>query len=373
MKHLDEIKNNFITYHYPWVNVITGNKFESRNLLLTDLKKYLTPSEYKYVYDSKYVYITNYQLNDILDRMDVNPINNHIKSPVDNKWYGYTRIFNHLACFFNENDRRIIVYELFKKSSLIPSCIFSNQALTINDFRISKNAKTAHPCNPLFNKYISSLSINDHNLIHSQILTSPDVVEKRMEKWNEMKDDPSRNTIWRENMKLTHQNIDHPWLFNISEEEKNIRRKKSSDSQKKNILDGTFSPQNNYRTKRRIDIPFNNKTYYFRSSWEVCFFISNPKLEYESIRIQYVTENERKIYIPDFIDLENKILYELKPKRQYIAQIDKMDGAIKWCLENDYKFIWVNESNLINFINPEVCMSDNFLVYYNKMIKGLKL
>lgn len=370
---LDEIKNNFTTYNYPWVNLINGKYFSSRNLLLIDLKKHLSLNEYKYVYDKKYVYITNYILEDILNMMNVDPINKHIKSPVDDKWYDYNKIFNHLSCFFDEENRRFIVYEMFKKYDLIPSCIFSNQVLTINDFRISKNAKTPHPDNSLFNKYIYSLSIDDYNSIHTSILKSPKVIEKKISNWTEMKNDPLRNASWRENMSIAHQNIEHLWLTNPTEEEKLHRRKKSSESQKKNILNGTFTPQNNYRTKRRINMLFNGKEYYFRSSWEVCFFISNPELEYESIRIKYVTKNQEKIYIPDFIDPENKILYELKPKRQYIAQIDKMDGAIKWCLENGYKFIWVNEYNLIDFINKDKCMVGDFLVYYNKMIKGLKL
>jgi hypothetical protein len=237
---------------------------------------------------------------------------------------------------------------------------------------IKKGTSTSHPENPFFKKYSNNLSQEDHKNIHSNILKSEEVIRKRKKGWNDFFNDNIKKEKWKANMKFTHNNIEHPWLTNISPEERIRRNKKSSIAQKNNILEGKFIPQNNYRTKRRFPCYINNKEFLFRSSWEICFFLSHPNLNYEKLRIPYELENEQKIYIPDFIDYENKILYELKPKRQYIAQVNKMNSAIKWCLDNQYKFIWINESNILNFIDKEVFNDERNLLFYNKMLIGVE-
>ena len=44
---LDSVKLTFIKYNYPWVNIINGKTFGSRNELLINLKSILTKEEYK--------------------------------------------------------------------------------------------------------------------------------------------------------------------------------------------------------------------------------------------------------------------------------------------------------------------------------------
>ncbi len=162
------------------------------------------------------------------------------------------------------------------------------------------------------------------------------------------------------------------WKANLTEEESFNIRKKSSESQIKNIKEGKFNPQKNYNCFKNNICYINGKEYSFRSSWEVIFFISNPNLKYESLRIEYNKDTHKKgIYIPDFIDEENKIVYELKPRRNYIKQQIKMDGGIKWCLENGYTFIWVNENTLQHYINEEDNKDPRNVVFYNKAYKGI--
>jgi hypothetical protein len=162
------------------------------------------------------------------------------------------------------------------------------------------------------------------------------------------------------------------WQSLKTNEQKLITRNKSSYSQILNILNGNFDPQKNYRHFYKNECFINDTSYIFRSSWEVCFFISNPHLQYETLRIKYLKENGRSgIYIPDFIDNQNKIIYELKPRRNFVKQQIKMDEAIKWCLENGYKFIWINEDNLIYYFNIEDNLDNRNNKFYEKLIKGI--
>lgn len=370
MTNLDDIKLIIETYSYPWINPINNKQFKDRNSLLSDLKRNLSLDEYRYVYPTKYVYIKNYNINDIISNSKINC--DKILSPLNNKWYDYNKILSHLACFFNNDDKIYIIYELFKYYNKIPKCCFSGCMLEKQDIICGKITKTHHPDNYLFFKYSHKLTKEDYNKIHSNILLDDNIIKKRQLKKEEFLKDNEKVKIWKEKVKNTHTNMSHPWLTDVDDQEKNRRKIKSSNSQKRNILEGKFNPQNNYRTKRRIEIFHKNKKYYFRSSWEVCFFLSNDYLNYESLRIKYIKDNIEKIYIPDFIDEKNKIIYELKPKRQYISQLEKMNGAIKWCLENNFKFIWINEYNLIKYIDKNICLNKEYSLYYNKMIKGLK-
>ena len=135
---------------------------------------------------------------------------------------------------------------------------------------------------------------------------------------------------------------------------------------------GEFDPQKNYKHFRKNTCYIKNKPHTLRSSWEVVFLISNPKLKYETLRIKYLKENGKYgVYIPDFIDDENRIVYELKPRRNYIKQQNKMDGGISWCLENNYKFIWINEDNLLYYINKKDNQDQRNEQFYVKTYKGI--
>jgi hypothetical protein len=317
------------------------------------------------------VYIKHYNINDILYNSDIN--NNRILSPLDNKWYDYNKILKHLSCFFDESNKITILYKIFEHNNLIPKCCYTNNLLEQEDIRCGrvKSQKTPHPNNPLFSKYSIKINDDDYKEIHSRILKSPENIKKRIKGKDNFLSNPFKVEKWKEKLKNTHNKMEHPWLTDLSQEERERRNKKSSYSQKNNILNGNFTPQNNYRTKRRIELEFDNIKYYFRSSWEICFFISNHYLSYETLRIKYKKENEYKIYIPDFIDYNNRIIYELKPKRQFISQNEKMNGAIDWCLENDYRFIWINENNILNYIDENICNEEKYIPYYDKMLKGV--
>ncbi|MFW6046872.1 MAG: hypothetical protein ACOCP4_03685 [Candidatus Woesearchaeota archaeon] len=75
----------------------------------------------------------------------------------------------------------------------------------------------------------------------------------------------------------------------------------------------------------------------FRSSWEILFYEimkqNNIKVEYEKLIIPYYdrTKKSKRNYIIDFIDKNNKVLYEIKPnfQKEDANTKDKEKYAIK--------------------------------------------
>lgn len=140
---------------------------------------------------------------------------------------------------------------------------------------------------------------------------------------------------------------------------------------KEKIKLGTFTPNiTNSWTHWDAIVTLGGKLRKFRSSWEACFFISNPSLSYEKIRIPYEIKGKQKTYISDFYDEKNHILYEIKPKSIFEKQQYKIQKVIKYCLDNNIKFVWVNENNIMKYIDKKKFTEDN-LSQYNKMIKGV--
>lgn len=137
--------------------------------------------------------------------------------------------------------------------------------------------------------------------------------------------------------------------------------KKQSKTMKDKILNGEFTPNiNNYFTNWNAEIKFDGKDKKFRSSWEACFWLCNKKLKYENIRIPYINEKgENHITIVDFNDVENGIIYEIKPKKFFLLQKIKIDAIIKYCIKNGLKFKWINEYNIMEYINESQFIGEN--------------
>jgi hypothetical protein len=161
-------------------------------------------------------------------------------------------------------------------------------------------------------------------------------------------------------------------VHKFTEETKNKIKNNASERMKKLILEGKFTPPiTNSWSNSKIKIKFDNCNYKFRSTWECLFWISNKNLLYEKIRIPYVENFKSKIYIVDFADEKNKILYEIKPSKnkQISRNIIKEFAAIEWCKINGYTYKTITENELIQIIDiieQEVLSLNN-----SKIIKGL--
>ena len=135
---------------------------------------------------------------------------------------------------------------------------------------------------------------------------------------------------------------------------------------KEKIAKGEFTPcvTNSWARSRCYvgDTPF-------RSNWEAYFYIwmskNNYCLEYEKIRIKYFDSIQKKYrnYITDFVDYENRIIYEIKPEGCKDTQnvIDKETAAKEWCLINNFEFIYISDSWFMINYEESLCINDTML------------
>lgn len=143
--------------------------------------------------------------------------------------------------------------------------------------------------------------------------------------------------------------------------------KKSSKTMRVKIAMGEFSPPiTNSWTHWEAYICIDNKKIQFRSSWEACVWFCNQHLVYETIRVK----SGDKIFICDFVDEHNKIMYEIKPKNRYNVEARKMSALANWCIENGYRFKWINEHNIANYIDYNIIKTNQSAIkQYSKINK----
>lgn len=151
-------------------------------------------------------------------------------------------------------------------------------------------------------------------------------------------------------LKISHSNKITHSSKEFQEKNKESRQKgsaKISKTMKQKIADGLFTPPiTNTWTKWRAYINLNNNIIKFRSNWEALFFLHNTKLKFEKTRIKYFINNDEKIYITDFTDDINKIIYEIKPLSTQNNELNKIktQAALDWCNKNNYKYIIIDEN-----------------------------
>jgi hypothetical protein len=132
--------------------------------------------------------------------------------------------------------------------------------------------------------------------------------------------------------------------------------KKNSKHIKEKIANGTWTPNvtNSWcYSKIKVKLLRNgvNEIIKCRSSWEAFFQLKNPNCLYEKIRIPYFYKNNFHNYIIDFVDIDNKIIYEIKPNSEKLKERNKIKfkAAQKWAHNNNFSFIiidndWLKEN-----------------------------
>ncbi len=154
-----------------------------------------------------------------------------------------------------------------------------------------------------------------------------------------------------------------------------LAHQKQSIEIKERIKNGKFTPCiTNTWTHFDAIINIDNINYKFRSSWEVVFWFLNQHLEYEKIRIPYTFENQQYIYIVDFVDTKNKIIYEIKPNSYYKKNIQnklnaKTLAAQAWCKSNNYEYKIISDDWFI--LNAKRFDYNSYPQYKSKMKKFL--
>lgn len=139
-------------------------------------------------------------------------------------------------------------------------------------------------------------------------------------------------------------------FHNISDENRLKMGNKISEKIAKRIADGEFTPNiTNSWSNSKIRVLINGSLIFVRSSWEAYFYILNPGLAYELIRIPYFDSKKEcfRNYITDFCDPINKIIYEIKPKSKIKESDDKLKYAKKWCIDNCYEYRIITQEWII--------------------------
>lgn len=150
-----------------------------------------------------------------------------------------------------------------------------------------------------------------------------------------------------------------------------LSAKKQSITLRNKIKSGEFTPNiTNSWTHWDATIDNGNEIRKFRSSWEACFWLSNQQCEYETVRVSSIN-NKDKIYIADFYDREKRLLFEIKPKCDFLKKKDKMDSLIAYCNNNDIKFIWINENNILYYIKESMFVTTSQIKQLDKLKKGI--
>lgn len=134
-------------------------------------------------------------------------------------------------------------------------------------------------------------------------------------------------------------------------------KKKQSDTIKLKILNNEWTPNiTNSYANSRIKLQLNGINYKFRSTWEALFWLLNKDLKYEFHRIPYTYGGISKVYITDFTDTLNYIIYEIKPISFITDQNRaKFKFAEQWCNKNEYVYKIINEKYF--FKNIELIIS----------------
>ena len=117
----------------------------------------------------------------------------------------------------------------------------------------------------------------------------------------------------------------------ISQEDKKLSHMKQSNTMRNKILDGSFTPNSqNYLTHKMIGFLWDGKMRKVRSLWEMIYWIKNPNLQYESVRIKYfdTKSNRERVYITDFHDAITNTIIEVKPKKYQPTLTDKRIAVV---------------------------------------------
>jgi hypothetical protein len=247
-----------------------------------------------------------------------------------------------------------LLYNIFKHTESIDDARYKIASLcndsiycSCGSWRRFKNSNTFYLNKTCGRKRCISMVLSDN--IKARDLTylqSDDIKARRVESRKDYRhSDTTKGRISASN-KAT-------WTVEKRQEQTNINKengvyKRSSETMRQKILAGEYTPSTSNRyTRSKLSSDITGLSNY-RSSWEVMFHEANPHLEYETVRIPYIYEGRSRVYIVDFCDQLNKILYEVKPVEflnQSLVQA-KLKAASSWCEDNKYTFEVITKERL---------------------------
>jgi len=120
------------------------------------------------------------------------------------------------------------------------------------------------------------------------------------------------------------------------------KRKRQTDRAIDLLEQGKIGPQAPYRAEWKLN-PFTGREEYMHSSWETrfldsCISAGLPITKQHDIRISYIDpKGVERTYIPDFLTLDGKTLYEVKGHATPVDH-EKWQATAQWCLDNGASF-----------------------------------
>jgi hypothetical protein len=132
-------------------------------------------------------------------------------------------------------------------------------------------------------------------------------------------------------------------------------RERASKLMRLRILNGEFTPcVTNSWCKSRFNVPYKGDIIPVRSSWEAVFLMCYAgHLKYETVRLSYFDDNGRnKIYLVDFVDEDNKIIFEVKPTSLVKERnnLIKEKVAREWCYETGYSYMIIDDEKICDLL-----------------------
>lgn len=137
---------------------------------------------------------------------------------------------------------------------------------------------------------------------------------------------------------------------NYGKQESIAARQQKSRIMREKILCGEFTPNSNNRNTH-WNSEYRGKKY--RSSWEALCQHVYPDAEYEKLRVEYVYQGQKSIYIVDFIDHKNKIAIEVKPRELQTGEkyCCKIQALNQWCKDHGYHLKLFDQTDVICYNN----------------------
>lgn len=75
-------------------------------------------------------------------------------------------------------------------------------------------------------------------------------------------------------------------------------------------------------------------------------FVKKKDIKYEDLRISYFDsiKNTTRNYVVDFVDWNDRVLFEIKPLSERSSQNvkDKEKFANEWCIKNNFEFKYIS-------------------------------
>lgn len=279
-----------------------------------------------------------YNANDCLTdtEFDLVEFKNDLKYGRHKKMFENKRLLNFLLKNSNNQSLNLKYYIYSLKCDTTPHCPYCGNIKNIFNRKFGSTCESKICASRLLSEIMSKRDMSYLRTPEVRAKVSARLKNRPLTEEHKRKSSESNKKFWTPERKRKQTELNR----------KNGSYIKMSNTMKNKILEGSFTPNTTNRlTHKNLLSEITGLKY--RSSWERSYHENHPHLLYEQTRIEYYDGDKRRIYIVDFTDHINKILYEIKPLNLVNNEtvLLKDAAAKKWCLENGYTFQTITEED----------------------------